>query len=105
MLEELQDTLQGIYRLPALLTPNPNLNVHNFNKLEVPNCEVLYDFLGVMENITEEHPAHEPKLNSLFSSQPGNRMRCIDASLFLLILQNSHPKKTCSRKSYNLTSA
>ena len=79
MLEELQSTLHGISRLPALLTTNPDLNVHDFNKLEVPNCEVLHDYLGVMENITEELPAHEPRLSSLFSSQPGDRMRCIDA--------------------------
>ena len=50
-------------------------------QLEITECEILHDFLGVMENIMEELPFHEPKLKPLFSSlqESHEQLRGVDA--------------------------
>ena len=82
LMEQLTFDLHGIHRLPALLLGNPSENILTIcPKLEVPMCEVLHDFLGVMENILEELPLHVPALEDIFLTLKGgrDRLRAIDA--------------------------
>ena len=47
-------------------------------------CEVLHDFLGLMEYILEELPLHVPALEDIFMKLKGgqDRLRAIDARFF-----------------------
>ena len=81
LLKDLSNTLHGAHRLPAL-TINSALSIKDVApKLELANAEFLHDFLGVMENLIEELPFHEPKLKDLFTPYKANheRMSGIDA--------------------------
>ena len=84
MLSDLTKELHGIHRRPAL-TSNSSSHIKDIApELEIPNCEILHDYLGVVENLIEELPHHEPKLNGLTApfQQRHERLRGIDARFF-----------------------
>lgn len=81
MCEQLTNNLKGIQRFPALLVKEKtNMSEIGCQMLEVPNCEILHDFVGMVDNIMEELPHHlEPekrdKLLSLYATFKNDKER------------------------------
>ena len=80
-MEQITFDLHGIQRLPALLLSNPPEYILTIcPKLEVSMCEVIHDFLELIENILEELPLHVPALEDIFLTNGGqDRLHAIDA--------------------------
>ena len=82
LMQQLVHDLHGVHRLPALLLGAPSQDILSIcPQLEVSFCEVLHDFLGLMENLTEELPQHVPALEAVFASLRAgrDRLRAVDA--------------------------
>lgn len=60
MQQQLQETMSGIVRTPALSMQHPedNLGKQNLQNYEVLCCEPLHDISGMVKNLIEELPSH-----------------------------------------------
>ena len=80
--QQLVTNLKGLQRIPAIAASSPEADLQQLcPSLEVPNCEVLHDFLGVFDNLLEEMPCHFSALRtfSMNIRKEHNRLRGIDA--------------------------
>ena len=59
MISSLTDILQGVQRVPTLLTlcPSQSLSSLNLHKYEVPDCKLLHDLKGHLYNLLPEIPS------------------------------------------------
>ena len=94
--KSLKTHMKGVTRFPALLLTSPNSSMEDIGcgSLEVPNCEILHDFVGVFQNVIDEVPHHLPdeterkKVQDFFDMLKGDkdRLKGVDARRFAIRL-------------------